>query len=141
MDELASTATGMTPDQVLETIRYQGDYPTREHAQDVTQDVLAAFGRRLTGAERAEPASRLPVEAALILTAQIPDAEPPTGRGFVEDLASRTGAPHVTARRDAAAVLTVVGDLAGPRLLDRILRRIPNGCALLFARNELLQAA
>ncbi|MEK0100736.1 DUF2267 domain-containing protein, partial [Streptomyces sp. A475] len=36
-------------------------------------------------------------------------------------------------------VLPVIGDLAGPTLLDRILTQLPPGYALLFGRAELTQ--
>ncbi|MFF4579915.1 DUF2267 domain-containing protein [Streptomyces sp. NPDC001389] len=129
----------MTFDQMLESVRYEGAYPTRERAAEAVHHVLAALGRRLTGAERADLARCLPVEAALTLTAQIPDAHPLTGWGFVKDLAARTGASPATTRWDTGAVLAVVTRLAGPDLLNRILRRLPDGYALLFGQAELRQ--
>lgn len=129
--------TLMTFDQMLEAVRYEGAYPTRERAEAAVHHVLAALGRRLTGDERADLAGCLPVEAALTLTAQIPDSEPLTGWGFVKDLAARTGATPATTRWDTGAVLAVVTRLAGPDLLARILRRLPDGYALLFGQAEL----
>ncbi|MFJ4841300.1 DUF2267 domain-containing protein [Streptomyces sp. NPDC088746] len=131
----------VTFDQMLERIRYEGAYPTRERAEAVTHAVLSGLGRQLTGAERAGLAARLPAEAALALTAQTPDPEPLTGWGFVKDLAARTGGTPATARWDAGAVLATVGHLAGSRALDRVLARLPSGYALLFGRAELIQAA
>ncbi|MEV6653734.1 DUF2267 domain-containing protein [Streptomyces sp. NPDC051219] len=131
----------MTFDQMLEKIRHEGAYPTRERAEDVTHAVLAALGRQLTGDERVGLAARLPIEAALTFTAQIPDNEPLTGWGFVKDLATRTGRTPATARWDTGAVLATVAHLAGPGLLDRILTQLPSGYALLFGRAELTQAA
>lgn len=100
---------------------------------------MAALGRQVTGDERVDLAQRLPVEAALTLTAQIPDTEQLTGWGFVKDLATRTGTTPATARWDTGAVLGVVTRLAGPDLLARILRLLPGGYALLFGQAELLQ--
>lgn len=127
----------VTFDQMLESVRYEGAYPTRERAAEAIHHVLAALGRQLTGPERADLARCLPVEAALTLTAQIPDPEPVTGWGFVKDLAARTGATYATTRWDTGAVLAVVTRLAGPDLLTRILRRLPEGYALLFGQAEL----
>ncbi|MFD3805555.1 DUF2267 domain-containing protein [Streptomyces sp. NPDC058611] len=124
-------------DQMLERVRYEGAYPTRERAAEAVHHVLAALGRQLTGEERAGLAQCLPVEAALTLTAQIPDTQHLTGWGFVKDLAARTDATPATARWDAGAVLAVVTRLAGPDLLARILRRLPGGYALLFGQVEL----
>ncbi|MFG2374014.1 DUF2267 domain-containing protein [Streptomyces sp. NPDC048504] len=133
--------SGTTFHQMLERIRYEGAYPTRERAENVTRVVLEALGRQLTGDERVELAARLPVEAALDLTGQIPGPRPLTGWGFVKDLAARTGATPATTRWDTGAVLAVVGRLAGPSLLDRILAQLPSGYALLFGRAELTQPA
>ncbi|MEU1449847.1 DUF2267 domain-containing protein, partial [Streptomyces mirabilis] len=38
----------MTFHQMLERIRYEGAYPTREQAEDVTRAVLGALSRQLT---------------------------------------------------------------------------------------------
>ncbi|MFD4567556.1 DUF2267 domain-containing protein [Streptomyces sp. NPDC058475] len=139
--EPAAARPGMTFHQMLERIRYEGAYPTRERAEAVTRAVLAALGRRLTGDERVDLAACLPTEAALVFTGQIPDRQQLTGWGFVKDLATRTSGTPATARWDTGAVLTVVGHLAGPALLDRILAQLPSGYALLFGRAELTQAA
>ncbi|MFI7175012.1 DUF2267 domain-containing protein [Streptomyces spororaveus] len=131
--------TAMTFDQMLERVRYEGAYPTRERAEEAVRTVLAALGRQLTGDARVDLAQCLPVEAALTLTAQIPDTQHLTGWGFVKDLAVRTGATPATVRWDTGAVLAVVTRLAGPDLLARILRRLPGGYALLFGQAELRQ--
>ncbi|MGW2841050.1 DUF2267 domain-containing protein [Streptomyces sp. NPDC001493] len=129
--------TAMTFDQMLERVRYEGAYPTRERAAESVDNVLAALGRQLTGDERVDLARCLPVEAALTLTAQIPDTDPLTGWGFVKDLATRTGATPATARWDTGTVLAVITPLVGPDLITRILHRLPDGYALLFGRAEL----
>ncbi|MGW2994136.1 DUF2267 domain-containing protein [Streptomyces sp. NPDC001193] len=132
-------APAMTFEQVLERVRYEGAYPTRERAAEAVHHVLAALGRQLTGDERVDLAQCLPVEAALTLTAQIPDTRHLTGWGFVKDLAALTGMSPAVARWDTGAVLAVVARLAGPDLLARILRRLPGGYALLFGQAELRQ--
>ncbi|MFF5900615.1 DUF2267 domain-containing protein [Streptomyces argenteolus] len=139
--EAAFVTPSVTFDQMLEKIRYEGAYPTRERAETVTHAVLAALGRQLTGDERVSLAACLPTEAARTFTAEIPDPGHLTGWGFVKDLAARTGGTAATVRWDTGAVLATVGDLAGPELLDRILAQLPSGYALLFGRAELIQAA
>ncbi|MEU5418152.1 DUF2267 domain-containing protein [Streptomyces sp. NPDC001407] len=139
--ELDRRIPAMTFEQVLEKVRYEGAYPTRERAEEAVRLVLAGLGRQLTGDERVELAARLPVEAALVLTAQIPDIEPLTGWGFVKDLAARSGATLATMRWDTGSVLATVAALAGPDLLARILNQLPAGYALLFGRAELRQPA
>ncbi|WP_435879449.1 DUF2267 domain-containing protein [Streptomyces tirandamycinicus] len=135
--ETVPTAPGMTFHHMLERVRYEGAYPTRERAEEAVRAVLAALGRQLTGERRVELAARLPVEGALVFTSQIPDAEPLSGWEFVKDLAARTGGTPATARWDTGSVLHAVAGLAGPRLLDRILADLPSGYALLFGRAEL----
>ncbi|MGW8778933.1 DUF2267 domain-containing protein [Streptomyces sp. NPDC055796] len=127
----------MTFEQMLERVRYEGAYPTRERAGEAVHHVLAALGRQITGDERIDLAQCLPVEAALTLTAQIPDNGQLTGWGFVKDLAARIGVSPAVARWDTGAVLAVVARLAGPDLLARILHRLPDGYALLFGQAEL----
>ncbi|MFF4550532.1 DUF2267 domain-containing protein [Streptomyces sp. NPDC001435] len=135
-----STA-GMTFEQMLERVRYEGAYPTRAQAEQAVRAVLGAFGRQLTGDERVELAARLPHEAAVTFTSQIPATVPLTGWSFVNDLASRTGGTAATARWDTGTVLRIVAQLAGEELLSRVLARLPSGYALLFGRAELTQAA
>ncbi|MFG2577137.1 DUF2267 domain-containing protein [Streptomyces sp. NPDC048481] len=135
------SAVGMTFEQMLERVRYEGAYPTRARAEESLRAVLAALGRQITGDERVELAARLPQQAARLFTAEIPATENLTGWGFVKDLASRTGGTPATTRWDAGTVLRVVAQLAGEDLLSRILGRLPSGYALLFGRAELVQAA
>ncbi|MEU5238877.1 DUF2267 domain-containing protein [Streptomyces lydicus] len=134
-------APAMTFPRMLERVRYEGAYPTRERAEEVVRAVLAALGRQVTGDERVDLAARLPVEAAREFTARPPVLERLTGWGFVKDLAERTGGTPATTRWDTGAVLSVVAELAGPELLTRILAQLPTGYALLFGRAELVQAA
>jgi uncharacterized protein (DUF2267 family) len=131
----------MTFEQMVEKVRYEGAYPTRERAAEAVHLILSGLGRQLTGDERVELAARLPFEAASILTAQIPDTQPLTGWAFVKDIADHSGATPATTRWDTGVVLAAVATLAGPDLITRILSRLPSGYALLFGRAELIQAA
>lgn len=139
--ETVATTPGMTFDQLLEQVRYEGAYPTRERAENVTREVLSAFGRQLVGEERVDLAARLPAEAARFLTGQIPTTQPLPGADFVADLAARTDSTPAIVRWDTGTVLVAVAQLAGPELLDRVLAQLPAGYALLFGRAELTQAA
>ncbi|WP_340373860.1 DUF2267 domain-containing protein [Streptomyces sp. SS7] len=131
----------MTYEHLLEKVRQEGAYPSREKAEAAVHLVLSGLGRQLTGDERVDLAARLPLEAARVLTRQIPDTQPLTGWGFVKDLAARAGAPLGTTRWDTGSVLSAVAALSGPDLLSRILDRLPSGYALLFGRAELTRAA
>ncbi|MFQ3560210.1 DUF2267 domain-containing protein [Streptomyces gramineus] len=128
-------------EQMLEKVRYEGAYPTRERAEEAVRLVLAGLGRQLTGDERVDLAARLPLEAARVLTLQIPGLHPLTGWGFVKDLAVRTGGSLATTRWDTGSVFSAVAAHAGPDLITRILHQLPAGYALLFGRAELTQAA
>ncbi|MEU5161164.1 DUF2267 domain-containing protein [Streptomyces sp. NPDC020875] len=127
--------------QMLERVRYEGAYPTRERAEEAVRLVLSGLGRQLTGDERVDLAARLPLEAARALTAQIPDTQPLSGWDFVKDLAARSGASLATTRWDTGSVLAVVAAHAGSDLITRILNQLPTGWALLFGQAELNPAA
>ncbi|MER5602998.1 DUF2267 domain-containing protein [Streptomyces sp. NPDC002265] len=128
-------------EQMLEKVRYEGVYPNRERADEAVCLVLAGLGRQLTGDERVDLAACLPLEAARVLTSQIPDPQPLGGWDFVKDLATRTGASLATTRWDTGSVFAAVTTHAGPDLITRILHQLPAGYALLFGRAELTPAA
>lgn len=130
-----------TYEQMLEKVRYEGAYPTRERAEEAVRLVVAGLGRELTGEERVDLAARLPWEAARILVEQLPDTQPLTGWAFVKDLAARSGASLATTRWDTGSVLAALAASAGPELLTRILHQLPSGYAPLFGRAELTPAA
>ncbi|MER7952825.1 DUF2267 domain-containing protein [Streptomyces sp. NPDC096079] len=124
-------------EQMLERVRYEGAYPTLERADEAVRLVLAGFGRQLTGGERDDLAARLPLEAARVMTAQIPETTTLTGWAFVKDLAARSGGSLATTRWDTGSVFAAVTALADPDLITRILHQLPTGWALLFGRAEL----
>ncbi|MFE5113825.1 DUF2267 domain-containing protein [Streptomyces sp. NPDC056663] len=128
-------------EQMLEKVRYEGAYSTRERAEEAVRLVLSGLGRQLTGDERVDLARFLPREAARVLTAQIPDPQPLTGWAFVKDLAARSGASLATTHWDTGSVFTAVAAHTGPDLITRILHQLPTGYALLFGRAELNPAA
>ncbi|MFD9339706.1 DUF2267 domain-containing protein [Streptomyces sp. NPDC060028] len=140
-DQLRSdrSTPAVTFDQMLERVRYEGAYPTRERAEESVRTVLAALGRQITGEERVDLTQRLPLEAALALTSSTPDIDQLSGWSFVKDLAERTGVSPAVARWDTGAVLAAVSALAGPDLLARVLQRLPDGYALLFGQAQLRQ--
>ena len=138
-DQAALTRPAMSYTQMLEHIRYDGAYPTRARAEEVTTAVLSALGQRLTDEERRELAERLPREAARLITLHPPRTDTVTGWAFVKELAGRTGGTLATTRWDVGSVFGVVSQLAGSELLDRIIARLPSGYAILFGRPELLQ--
>ncbi|MGW2281375.1 DUF2267 domain-containing protein [Streptomyces sp. NPDC001770] len=130
----------MTYTLMLEKVRYDGAYPTRERAEEAVRLVLGGLGGQLAGDEREILASRLPEEAAAVFLAARPET-PLTGRDFVTSLALASGASTATTRWDTGSVLTTVAQLAGPDLLARLLQALPQGYALLFGRAELARAA
>ncbi|WP_019358883.1 MULTISPECIES: DUF2267 domain-containing protein [Streptomyces] len=137
----APVTAAMTYHRLVERVRYDGAYPTRERADAVLHAVLTSLGRRLPEEERTELAGVLPEEAARFLTATAHEPERFTGWEFVADLASRTGGTPATARWDTGTVLELVAKLAGEDLIARILDRLPAGYALLFGRAELTRPA
>lgn len=131
----------MTFDRLLEKIRYEGAYPTRERAEEALRAVLGRLGAQVTGEERVAFAAALPREAALVFTAVAPGIAPSPAARFVDDLAVRTGGTAATARWDAGTVLAAVGALMDPALVTRIIEALPTGYALLFGRAQLTTAA
>ncbi|MFD3787143.1 DUF2267 domain-containing protein [Streptomyces cyaneofuscatus] len=131
----------MTFDRLLEKIRYEGAYPTRERAEQALRAVLGGLGAQITGEERVAFAVALPREAALVFTAEAPGIAPSPAARFVDDLAVRTGGTAATARWDAGTVLSAVGALMDPSLVTRIIEALPTGYALLFGRAQLTTAA
>lgn len=63
--ESAAARPGMTFQQMVERIRYEGAYPTRERVEGVTRTVLADLGRQHTGDERVDLVACLPTEVAV----------------------------------------------------------------------------
>ncbi|MFK4213894.1 DUF2267 domain-containing protein [Streptomyces sp. NPDC030920] len=124
-------------EQMLEKVRYEGAYPNRERADEVVRLVLAGLGRQLTGDERVDLAACLPLEAARVLTTQIPNPQPLGGWDFVKDLAARSGASLATTRWDTGSVFAAVAAHAGPDLITRTLHQLPTGWALLFGQADL----
>ncbi|MFE3578608.1 DUF2267 domain-containing protein [Streptomyces vinaceus] len=98
----------MTYERMLERVRYEGAYLSRERAEGPVRTVLAALGRQRVGHGRVDLAQALPVDAALALTAQAPATGQLTGGGFVKGIAARTGSSPAIARWDTGALLTVV---------------------------------
>ncbi|MFE4669713.1 DUF2267 domain-containing protein [Streptomyces sp. NPDC056716] len=122
---------------LLERVRHDGAYPTRERAEEAVRHVLGALGNQLVGDERVELAARLPVEAATVLTSQIPATTPLSGWQFVKELADRRPAGPATTRWDVGTVLSAVAQLAGPELTIRVIHQLPPGYALLFGHSDL----
>ncbi|MFF0450616.1 DUF2267 domain-containing protein [Streptomyces sp. NPDC004609] len=130
----------LTDNQFIETVRYEGRYPTRERAAVVTRTVLAALGQQLSGGDRTDLAAALPPVAASHLTARTGADRPLGGGELVADIAHHTpGATRATARWDTGTVLTTVARLAGPDLLARVLTGLPDGYALLFGQARLVR--
>ncbi|MFD5428285.1 DUF2267 domain-containing protein [Streptomyces sp. NPDC127084] len=126
---------------MLEKVRYEGAYPTLERADEAVRLVLGGLGRQLTGEERVDLAGCLPLEAARVLTAEIPEPQMLTGWAFVKDLTARTGATPATTRWDTGAVFAAIAAYADPDLITRIIHQLPTGYALLFGRAALAPAA
>ncbi|HEV7626707.1 MAG TPA: DUF2267 domain-containing protein [Streptomyces sp.] len=123
-------------------VRECGRYATDAETQQVIRIVLSALGGHLGDGIRAEIAGELPATASETLTYQLPATKPLTASQFVESVAQRIeGATPATARWDVSSVLSVLADLCGDELSDRVLASLPPGYALLFGRGELTNAA
>ncbi|MFF1451633.1 DUF2267 domain-containing protein [Streptomyces sp. NPDC058274] len=128
--------------ELVELVRRFGQYPTAAEAERRTRVVLSALGPHVVGDERVDLVRRLPEEAALLIASRVPATRKLTAAEFVESVAPRIpGATPATARWDVSSVLSVLPQLVGDDLTDRILHQLPPGYALLFGRAELKQSA
>ncbi|MEW1914278.1 DUF2267 domain-containing protein [Kitasatospora sp. NPDC085895] len=126
---------------LLQQVRTLGRYTSDEEAERVLHAVLTALGSQLAGEERCDLAAVLPERARATFANQIPLPQPVTAPTFVEAVARALNTSLTGARWDVSSVLAALADLAGDRLTDRLLVRLPRGYALLFGRADLAVAA
>jgi hypothetical protein len=89
------------------------------------------------GDVRAELAARLPETFELVLLNPLQAHEPLSAERFIRATAAWIeGATEKTATWDVSAVLSVVADIAGEDLTNRILLQLPRGYDLLFGRPQ-----
>jgi uncharacterized protein (DUF2267 family) len=120
-------------DAFLAAVQERGDYASPREAERVARIVLALLGAHLVGHVRSELAAKLPPESARPLLNPLRTHEPLPPDRFVRAAAAWIdGATEQTATWDVSAVLSVVADLAGPDLTDRILFQLPPDYDLLF---------
>lgn len=133
-----SRMPSMTWNELIEAVGESGQYPTKAEAERVTRLVLSALGGHVVGEERVDLARRLPTEAARLIASQIPVTRSLSAAEFVDSIASSIlGATPAKARWDVSSVLSVLPTAVGDDLIDRILKQLPSGYALLFGRAEL----
>ncbi|MEV7733563.1 DUF2267 domain-containing protein [Streptomyces sp. NPDC088921] len=124
---------------LAEAVQGAGQYVTTAEAEHVLRVVLSALGDHVTGEERVDLAQALPEEAARIIASRIPLNRPLSAPEFVDTVAARIeGATPATARWHVSSVLSVLPELVGDELVDRVLDQLPSGYALLFGKAELV---
>jgi uncharacterized protein (DUF2267 family) len=124
---------------LAEAVQDAGQYVSTTEAEHVLRVVLSALGDHVTGEERVDLARALPEEAARIIASRIPLNRPLSAPEFVDTVAARIdGATPATARWHVSSVLSVLPELVGDELVDRVLARLPSGYALLFGKAELV---
>ncbi|TPQ22702.1 DUF2267 domain-containing protein [Streptomyces sporangiiformans] len=121
----------------IAAVQERGEYPSQEEAERSSRIVLALLGAHLVGEVRAELAARLPETLALVLLNPLQAHEPLPPERFIRATAAWIeGATEKTATWDVSAVLSVVADVAGEDLTDRLLLQLPPGYDLLFGRPQ-----
>jgi hypothetical protein len=128
--------------ELVARVREYGRYATDAETKQVIRVVLSAIGGHLSNGVREQVAGRLPATAAETLRYQLPATKPLSAPEFVETVERRLdGATTATARWDVSSVLSVLADVCGDELTDRVLADLPDGYALLFGRGRLMSAA
>lgn len=124
-------------DAFLAAVQERGEYATQQEAERAARTVLALLGAHLVGDVRAELAARLPETLALVLLNPLQAHEPLPPERFIRATSAWIeGATEQTATWDVSAVLSVVADVAGEELMNRILFQLPPGYDLLFGRPQ-----
>lgn len=120
-------------DAFLAAVQERGQYPSQQEAERASQVVLGLLGAHLVGKVRAELADRLPETLMHVLLNPLQAHEPLPPERFIRATAAWIeGATEKTAAWDVSAVLSVVADIAGEDLMNRILLQLPPGYDLLF---------
>ncbi|WP_432044114.1 DUF2267 domain-containing protein [Streptomyces cadmiisoli] len=118
-------------------VKERGKYDNPQEAERAARVVLALLGAHLVGDIRAQLATRLPEEFALILLNPLQSAEPLLPERFIRAAAAWIeGATEQTAAWDVSAVLSTVADAAGEDVLGQILLQLPAGYDLVFGRPQ-----
>ncbi|MGW7817613.1 DUF2267 domain-containing protein [Streptomyces puniciscabiei] len=117
----------------ITAVQERGEYPSQQEAERASRVVLALLGAHLVGEVRTELADRLPETLAYVLLNPLQAHEPLSPERFIRATAAWIeGATEKTATGDVGAVLSVVADIAGEDLMNRILLQLPPGYDLLF---------
>jgi len=120
-------------DAFIAAVQERGEYPSQQEAERASRVVMALLGAHLVGEVRAELAARLPETLAFVLLNPLQAHEPLSPDRFIRATAAWIeGATEKTATWDVSAVLSVVADIAGEDLTNRILLQLPPGYDLLF---------
>jgi uncharacterized protein (DUF2267 family) len=120
-------------DAFIAAVQERGEYPSQQEAERASRVVMALLGAHLVGEVRAELAARLPEAPAFVLLNPLQAREPLSPDRFIRATAAWIeGATEKTATWDVSAVLSVVADIAGEDLTNRILLQLPPGYDLLF---------
>ncbi|MCH6471172.1 DUF2267 domain-containing protein [Sinomonas terrae] len=121
----------------LKRVEERGEYTDPADAEKAVRTVLEALGRRLTGAESHHVASQLPAELKWFLEQAPEPAEKLGPEQFIDHLSAGTGESRESAKWDASAVLTTLGEAVTGGQLNQILSELPSGYAVYFGKPEL----
>ncbi|MGW3032912.1 DUF2267 domain-containing protein [Streptomyces sp. NPDC001178] len=124
-------------DAFIAAVQERGEYPSQQEAERVSRVVMALLGAHLVGEMRTELATRLPETLAYVLLNPLQAHEPLSPERFIRATAAWIeGATEKTATWDVSAVLSVVADIAGEDLTNRVLLQLPPGYDLLIGHPQ-----
>lgn len=99
---------------------------TQRAAEQAINATLETLSERITGGEAKDLASQLPEEIQAPLERSAEQAETFSLEEFYERVAQREGVDTDTARRDAAAVMTVLGVAVSSGQLEDLRSQLPS---------------
>lgn len=128
----------MNNDEFLAQVRQRGEYADRREATQVTGTVLQLLSRRIPPGEAKDLAAQLPEPLRGHLDTRLDRGAATFGvHEFLRLVADGVGGRPDTARWDASAVLSTLGDSISGGELNQLISQLPSGYAELFGKPEL----
>lgn len=127
----------MKQHEFLANVRDRGSYSDQVEAERVSRIVLGLLGERLAGNEAQHVAAQLPEGLQDAVTAHAEKQVSYGAEEFLRRVAAELDTTEETAKWDASAVLTTVGEAVTGGQLNQVLTQLPPAYAVLFGKPDL----